>query len=110
MLFTYSEQSGDWTNWVQWGFNITKAGYYKFEVFVPRNLATTTSAKYYHYSSSTGQNYIGSVNQNLYYDQWITIASSYYCKTGWNYIRLGDVTGESSPSMIGVDAVRITQN
>ncbi len=109
MIYTYSEPSGGWTNWVAWGVNITKAGNYKFEVFIPQNLATTTNAEYYHYHSATGQSFMKSVNQNIYYDDWVTLDSSYYCRTGWNYILLGDVTGESTAKMIGIDAIRVTQ-
>lgn len=109
MIYTYSEPSGSWTNWVSWGVNITSAGNYRFEVFIPQNLATTTSAKYYHYHSATGQTFMKSVNQNLYYDEWVTLNSSYYCRTGWNYIQLGDVTGESTAKMIGIDAIRVTR-
>jgi len=109
MLYTYSEPSGGWTNWAQWGLYLKHAGTFKIEVFVPQNLATTTSARYYHYHSSSGYTHLATVNQNNYYDAWVTLASYFSFSPGWNYIRLGDVTGESSATMIGVDAIRLTR-
>jgi len=109
MYYTYSEQTGSWICWVQWGFQVTSAGNYKIEVFVPQNNATTTNAEYYHYHSATGQNLLQSVNQNNYYDDWVTLSSSYNCRFGWNAVRLGDVTGETSATKIGVDAIRVTK-
>ncbi len=109
MLYTYSEPSGGWTNWAQWGLSLKYAGTFKIEVFVPQNLATTTGARYYHYHPSSGHTLLSTVNQNNYYDEWVTIASYHSFSPGWNYIRLGDVTGESSATMIGVDAIRLTR-
>jgi hypothetical protein len=110
MYYTYAEEAGEWTNWCQWGFYAHRNGYCTFQIFIPQNHATTTNATYYHYHETMGQTSLGSINQNIYYDEWVTLKSHFYCRKGWNFLQLGDVTGETGYPKIGVDAVQVIKD
>ncbi len=75
------------------------------KVFVPHDHATTTSAKYT--VRANGSTYTATVNQSIYYDQWVTLGTYYFSDSGSEYVELTDATGESGSTYrkIGFDAV-----
>lgn len=106
MHYTYNNQSGV-DNYVYWNLNIPTSGSYTFQVFIPRNYATTTNAQYAVYDGSSWHWY--SVNQNIYYDDWVTLGTL-YVTAGTRYVYLQDATGEAGGTrLVGVDAVRAIQ-
>jgi len=99
---------GEATNFIYWYFDVPANGTYKVEVFISRNHATTTNARYYVHDGSDWQGpFI--VNQNIYYDEWITLTSSIYLQAGERIVYTGDYTGETTGTRkLGVDAARIS--
>jgi len=94
------------SNYVQWNPSLPGSGNYKVEVFIPHNHATTTSAEYK--VRANGSSYTTTVNQSIYYDQWVTLGTYYFSDSGSEYVELTDATGESGSTYrkIGFDAVR----
>ena len=96
------------SNKVQWHPNLTRAGNYQVRVFIPYDHATTRSARYT--IKADGATYTATVDQNIYYDEWITLGTFYFKSSndGSEYIELTDATGEpgSSYRKIGFDAAR----
>lgn len=94
-------------NWMRWRSR-QPAGRYTLKVFVPRNYATTRNARYL-IQYLSGSNWVTAqespVNQNVYYDAWVTIGELYL--PGEPAVVLGDDTGESwrTGRKIGFDAV-----
>jgi len=106
MHYTYNNQSGV-DNYVYWNLSIPSSGNYTFQVFIPRNYATTTSAQYAVYDGSSWHWY--SVNQNIHYDDWVTLGTL-YVTAGTRFVYLQDATGEAAGTrLVGVDAVRAIQ-
>ena len=103
MHYTWNNQSGV-SNYVYWNLDIPESGTYTFQVFVPSNHATTTSAWYAVYDGSSWHWH--SVNQNAYYNDWVTLGT-HYVTAGTRYVYLQDATGETTgTTKVGVDAVR----
>lgn len=107
MRYTWNSQTTQ-SNWAQWNFSVPSAGSYKFEVYIPSNHATTTSARYQIWN---GSSWLGPyvVNQNNYFNAWVTLATL-SLPAGTGQVKLSDVTGETTGSKkVGVDAVRATR-
>ncbi len=105
MHYTYNIVSG-WTNAATWVFDAPSAGTYEIAVFIPRNHATATSARYY---LNRGTIWYGprSINQNTYYDEWVVLGNC-WLRQGSNWVAVIDGTGEPAGSTkVGVDAARI---
>jgi hypothetical protein len=103
MIWTYInttrlDNSGTWTP------NLPSAGSWQVYVLVPSNYATTGSAKYTIYYN--GGNTTRSVNQNAYYDDWVSIGTYTFAAGTGGRVYLPDTTGESGMQMIGFDAVK----
>ena len=94
------------SNYVRWNPQLPGSGNYKVKVFIPHDHATTTSAKYK--VRANGSTYTATVNQSIYYDQWVTLGTYYFSDSGSEYVELSDATGESGSTYrkIGFDAVR----
>jgi len=96
------------SNKVRWKPLLPGAGNYQVKVFIPYNHATTTSAKYK--VKANGTTYTKTINQNIYYDAWVTLGTYYFnaSNNGTEYVELTDATGESANSLkkIGFDAVK----
>ncbi|MBF6613398.1 MAG: hypothetical protein IVW55_09760 [Chloroflexi bacterium] len=101
MRWTYT--NGTYTaNYAKWD-NIDSAQYATLSVYIPNVNATTTNAPYlatYNGASS----YSFYINQNIYYNQWITGPYLYDIRN----VYLDDNTGESPGSTkVGFDEVRL---
>jgi murein DD-endopeptidase MepM/ murein hydrolase activator NlpD len=96
------------SNKVRWNPVLPGAGDYQVKVFIPYNHATTASAKYK--VKANGKTYTKTVNQNNYYDAWVTLGTYYFNASNnkSEYVELTDATGESANSLkkIGFDAVK----
>jgi hypothetical protein len=96
------------SNKVRWKPQLPGSGNYKVQVFIPHNYATTRSAKYT--IKANGSTYKATVNQNIYYDAWVTLGTYYFngSNNGSEYVELTDATGEAGNTylQIGFDAVK----
>ncbi|HEX3044989.1 MAG TPA: peptidoglycan DD-metalloendopeptidase family protein [Bacillota bacterium] len=99
------------SNYARWTPTLPSPGLYMVEVYIPNNYATTRLAKYTVIANGiTNANY--SVNQNNFYNSWVTLGVFYFSANyGSEYVELTDATGEalSTYYMIGFDAVRFTK-
>jgi murein DD-endopeptidase MepM/ murein hydrolase activator NlpD len=104
-LWTYAARE-QLANWGEWRPILPEAGRYEIFVFVPRNFATTRSARYQvnHLDDRTEV----VVDQSRYFDQWVSLGT-FACAAGTSsYLRLTDVTGEpwSQRRQVAFDAAR----
>jgi surface antigen len=102
MYWTYSNGSVR-DNYAKWTPSLPSAGTYTVSVYIPNNNATS-NATYTIYANGT--TYTRTVNQNNYYDAWVSLGSFYFAASG-GYVLLGDNTGETAGSTkVGFDAVK----
>ncbi|RME00052.1 MAG: hypothetical protein D6812_10395, partial [Deltaproteobacteria bacterium] len=92
-------------NYVKWNLKIGEAGEYKVRVFVPQCRATTRQAKYEIHAA--GNTYTKTIDQSIYYDEWVTLGTYYFNTSSGQYIRLNDNTGETNYPDIAFDAVKL---
>jgi hypothetical protein len=94
------------SNYVRWTPALGGPGTYQVSVFVPRCNATSQSARYK--VVHNGVTETKTVNQNVYYDAWVSLGSFAFSGAGGEYVELSDATGESytTKRLLGVDAVR----
>lgn len=91
-LWTYASRDQE-ECWGEWRPNLPEAGRYEVFAFMPRENATTCSARY-QVNYSGGQKQVV-VDQSPYFDQWVSLGV-YPFEAGNNgFLRLSDVTGES---------------
>ncbi len=103
MYWTYVN-GGVVDSWGEWTATLG-GGNYEVYAFIPSNYATTTSAKYqiYHSAGTT----VRTVNQNNYYDAWVSLGTYGFSTGTARRVRLTDATGETNYSLrVGFDAVR----
>lgn len=103
MYWTYV--NGNVVNsWGEWSANLA-GGNYEAYAFIPSNYATTASAKYQIYH--TGGTATRSVNQNNYYDVWVSLGTYGFSSGTTRRVRLTDATGETNYNLrVGFDAVK----
>jgi len=103
MHWTWNESTSMY-NHARWTPNLA-GGKYEVYAWIPRNYATTTSAQY----MITAKNICGLrwVNQNAYYDQWVSLGTYEFLPGTSGYVELTDRTGERRGTrMIGFDAMK----
>jgi hypothetical protein len=105
MYWTYVNGSTV-SNYVRWTPALGGPGTYQVSVFVPRCNATSQTARYK--VVHNGVTETKTVNQNVYYDAWVSLGSFAFSGAGGEYVELSDATGESytTKRLLGVDAVR----
>jgi hypothetical protein len=86
------------------------SGPYQVYAFIDWDNATTQKARYQ--VVHNGQTTVYTVNQNIYYAEWVSLGTYQFGSTpGSNYVRLEDVTGETYLSKrIGFDAIGFVPN
>jgi hypothetical protein len=107
MFWTYVNGSTT-SNYARWTPNLSSggAGNYKVYVFVPRDNATSQQARYR--IRHNGADVTFTVNQSVYYDQWVFLGRFDFAATGGEYVELVDATGEAGSTYrkLGFDAVK----
>jgi hypothetical protein len=105
MYWTYVNGSTV-SNSARWTPILGGSGTYQVSVFVPRCNATSQQATYR--IVHDGVTDVRSVNQNAYYDAWVSLGSFAFAGSGGEYVELTDATGESYTTrrLLAVDAVR----
>jgi len=93
-------------NWAEWRPGLLPCGFYQVSVFVPRQNATTQSARYEVYHADDTETVV--VKQIVYYDEWVSLGTYKFGGSAEEHIRLTDATGEdlSTWRRIGFDAVK----
>ncbi len=94
------------SNSARWTPALGGTGTYAVSVFVPRCNATSQLAKYK--VVHNGVTEYRTVNQNAYYDAWVSLGSFAFTGAGGEYVELTDATGESytTKRLLGFDAVK----
>ncbi len=106
MFWTYV--NGNVTSsWGEWNAHLA-GGRYEVFVFVPRDNATAQQATYSVYHAGGVSNRM--VNQNNYYDAWVSLGTYDFAAGDSRRVRLTDATGEAGNSRrkLGFDAVKFT--
>lgn len=93
-------------NWAEWRPGLLQCGFYQVSVFVPRQNATTRSARYDIYHADDAE--VVAVRQIDYYDEWVSLGTYRFGDSAEEHVRLTDATGEDPNTLrqIGFDAVR----
>jgi len=98
--------------WMEWRPKITQTGMYEVFAFVPAYNATTRHARY-KITHRRGDAAV-EVNQNDYYDEWVSLGTYAFSTVQPACVRLSDLTGEayardkSQCKQIGFDAMMFT--
>ena len=94
------------SNSARWTPALGGPGTYQVSVFVPRCNATSQLAKYK--VVHNGVTEYRTVNQNAYYDAWVSLGSFAFTGAAGEYVELADATGESytTKRLLGVDAIK----
>jgi len=105
MYWTYVNGSTV-SNSARWTPALGGPGTYQLSVFVPRCKATSQQARYR--IVHNGVTDLRTVNQNAYYDVWVSLGSFSFSGIGGEYVELTDATGEpySTLRQLAVDAIR----
>ncbi|GEM_PF-769676 len=93
-------------NWAEWRPGLLQCGFYQVSVFVPRDNATTQSARYEVYHADDTEVVV--VRQIDYYDEWVSLGTYRFGGSAEEYVRLTDATGEDPNTLrqIGFDAMK----
>lgn len=95
------------SKWARWYAPLPRPGYYDVSVYIPANIGTTRSARYW--VAHAGAFDWRTLNQSLYANQWISLGLYYFGATDDEYVAVSDVTYEPSlATTIVVDAVRFS--
>jgi murein DD-endopeptidase MepM/ murein hydrolase activator NlpD len=105
MYWTYVNGSTV-SNSARWTPALGGPGTYQLSVFVPRCNGTSQQAKYRIVHNGVSE--VRTVNQNAYYDVWVSLGSFSFAGSGGEYVELTDATGEAYTTrrQLAVDAIR----
>ena len=93
------------SNWAKWIPNLPTAGNWEVLVYIPSRYHGSKSARYT--IRHNGISHEKVVNQNIYYNQWVSMGTYYFGGTADEYVYLGDNTGEVyGTRFVGFDAVK----
>lgn len=108
MWYTYVNGTTQ-SNYARWTPGLAGAGNYTVYAYIPSNYATSQQAKYRIWHN--GSNSYWTVNQNSYYNAWVSLGTYYFSGAGGEYVELADATGEaaSTSRMVGFDAVKFVK-
>jgi hypothetical protein len=104
-MFYTNVNRGSIDNWGRWNHEILADGKFKIYVFIPRNYATATEAKYQVFINGELVR-IYTVNQDSTKDQWVWL-DDFNLKAGDKIqVLLGDYTGEPE-GLVAYDTIKI---
>lgn len=93
------------TNYARYSFSPGYSGTYELWVFVPYNHATSTRARYKVRNTTIGgDEFSGTVNQSIRYDEWVNVGSGYLFWFYSYYVEVATNTEESSKK-VGLDDI-----
>ncbi len=95
-------------HWAKWFPYVSAAGRWEVYVYIAGHYFGSKNARYVIYHDGTYNDRV--VNQNNYYDQWVSLGTYTFVGGGGEYVYLGDNTGEADGSrFVGYDAVKFVQ-
>ncbi len=95
-------------NWARWYPHISTAGNWEAFVYIPSRYHGSKSARYKIYHNGVWNERV--VNQNIYYDKWVSLGTYYFAGGPNEYVLLGDATGETyATRFVGFDAVKFVR-
>jgi hypothetical protein len=97
------------SNSARWTPALGGPGTYQVSVFVTRCNGTSQTPKYRVVHGGVSE--VRTLNQNVYYDAWVSLGSFTFTGTGGEYVELTDATGEatSTKRQLAVDALRFVR-
>ena len=103
--WTYNRQSGV-DNWGKWTPQLNGPGNYEVFVYIPSDNATTGGAGYRIHHNGV-DNTDNRVNQNIYFNAWVSLGTHYFNDASDEYVFMGDETFEASGTRkIAFDAMK----
>ena len=95
-------------NWAKWFPYVSSAGNYEVYVYIASRYFGTKNAQYK--ITRNGVETSRWVNQNNYYDQWVSLGTYYFGGGSGEYVFLGDNTGEAyATRFVGFDAMKFVK-
>jgi len=92
-------------NWAKWSPSLPNAGDWEAYIHIPSKYHGSKSARYT--VRHNGMSHEVVVNQNIYYDKWVSLGTHYFAGTSDEYVYMGDATGEvAGTRYVGFDAVK----
>jgi len=108
MYWTKNSASGTY-NWGKWYPYVGIPGNYEVQVYVPSRYGTTTRANYV--INLNGAQHVRTVNQNIYYSQWVSLGSFWFGGGAGEFVYLSDFTGEPhATKYMAYDAIRFIKD
>lgn len=96
-------------NWAKWFPYVSVPGNYDVYVYIPSRYHGSKSARYV--VSLNGAQHARVVNQNNYYNQWVSLGTYYLSGGSGEYVYLSDATGETyGTRFVGFDAVKFVRS
>jgi hypothetical protein len=95
-------------NWGKWFPHISTAGNWEVFVYIASRYHGSKSARYKIHHNGVVDERV--VNQNIYYDDWVSLGTYYFGGGPNEYVLLGDNTGETyATRFVGFDAVKFVR-
>ena len=95
-------------NWAKWFPYVPTAGNWEVYVYIASRYFGSKQATYQVYHNGTRDDRV--INQNIYYDKWVSLGTFYFAGGGNEYVYLGDNTGEPyATRYVGFDAVKFVR-
>jgi hypothetical protein len=108
MWYTYVNGTVQ-SNYARWSPSLPSAGNYTVYAYIPGNYATSQQARYRIYHG--GASHYFTINQNSYYNSWVSLGTYSFSANGTEYVELADATGEaaSTSRQVGFDAIKFAK-
>jgi hypothetical protein len=107
LYWTWNAQSTV-RHWAKWYPYVSSAGNWEAYVYIASRYFGSKSARYAIYHNGVRDDRI--VNQNNYYNQWISLGTYYFGGGPGEYVYLSDATGEvNGTRYVGFDAVKFVR-
>lgn len=95
-------------HWGKWFPHVTQPGNYTVYAYIASRYFGSKSARYV--INLNGVQHTRVVNQNNYYNQWVSLGTYYFGGGSGEYVFLGDATGEAyATRYVGFDAMKFVK-
>lgn len=95
-------------NWAKWHPYVPTAGNWEVYVYVASNYFGSKQATYQIHHNGTRDDRV--LNQNIYYNKWVSLGTFYFSGGSNEYVYLGDNTGEPyATRYVGFDAIKFVR-
>lgn len=107
MFFTYTNDTG-LRNWGVWHLHVAESGDYQVYAYIPDHDADSKKAKYIIHHNN--RNDYSTVDQDIYFNEFVSLGTFHFNASNDQYIRLDDNTGEDYGTYrrrMGFNAIRL---